>query len=209
MNPLSIDLWERGLLYKDYRRTVRRNGKTFDEVFREPTREAEDLAFLRQLPPLRVLAIGEDWCPDVYHTLPTWVRIADELPGWQLRIFSRDAHPDLMRFFLWRKDAQRIPVYAFYDDEDRLQTWWSGRSATAQRAFDESLGGRPFSKLEPEERKKVSEAFEEGYRREFRRANFDEILTLLRAFFHLPPQIGAAPVVETADEVAVEESGAP
>jgi len=209
MNPLSIDLWERGLLYKDYRRTVRRNGKTFDEVFREPTHEAEDLAFLRQLPPLRVLAIGEDWCPDVYHTLPTWVRIADELPGWQLRIFSRDAPPHLMRFFLWRKDAQRIPVYAFYDDEDRLQTWWSGRSATAQRAFDESLGGRPFSKLEPEERKKVSEAFEEGYRREFRRANFDEILTLLRAFFHLPAQGGAAPAVETADEVAVEEAGAP
>src|SRR5215210_2721629 len=123
MNPLSIDLWQRGLLYKDYRRTVRRNGKTFDEVFREPTHEAEDLAFLRQLPPLRALA--------------------------------------------------------------------------------ESLGGRPFSKLEPEERKKVSEAFEEGYRREFRRANFDEILTLLRAFFHLPAQGGAAPAVETADEVAV------
>ncbi|HKI02622.1 MAG TPA: thioredoxin family protein [Thermoanaerobaculia bacterium] len=210
MNPLSKDLWERGLLYKDYRRTVRRNGKTFDEVFRDPTHEDADLAFLRQLPPLRVLAIGEDWCPDVYHTLPTWVRIADELPGWQLRIFSRDAHPDLMRFFLWRKDAQRIPVYAFYDDEDRLQTWWSGRSATAQRAFDESLGGRPFSKLDPEERKRVSDAFEEGYRREFRRANLEEILALLSAFFHLSPREEQGLLEEGAGEaVAAEEAGAP
>ena len=208
MNPLSMDLWERGLLYKDYRRTVRRNGKTFDEVFRDPTHEASDIAFLRQLPPLRLLAIGEDWCPDVYHTLPTWVRMVDELPGWELRIFSRDAHPDLMRYFLWRKDAQRIPVYAFYDDEERLQTWWSGRSAAAQRAFDESLGGRPFSKLDPEERKRVSDAFEEGYRREFRRANLDEILTLLGAFFHVSPSAEGEPLLSEAVDL-VEGAEAP
>ena len=76
MNPLTPDTWNRGLLYKDYRRTVRRNGKVFDEVYREPAYHPEDLDFLRQLPPLRVLAIGEDWWPDVYHTVPTWVRIA-------------------------------------------------------------------------------------------------------------------------------------
>jgi len=185
MNPLAIETWNRGLLYKDYRRTVRRNGKVFDEVYRGPVHGPEDLDFLRRLPPLRVLAIGEDWCPDVYHTLTTWVRIAEELPGWEMRIFPRDAHADLMSYFLWRKDAQRIPVYAFYDDEDRLQAWWSGRSAAAQKSFEDSLAGRAFGSLDPEERKKVSEAFEEGYRREFRRANFDEILALLRAFFHL------------------------
>lgn len=185
MNPLTPETWNRGLLYKDYRRTIRRNGKVFDEVYRDPAYHPEDLDFLRQLPPLRVLAVSEDWCPDVYHTLPTWVRIADELPGWEMRIFPRDIHTDLMSYFLWRSDAQRIPVYAFYDEENRLQTWWSGRAAAAQKSFEESLAGRAFAKLDPEERKRVSELFEEGYRREFRRANFEEMLALLRAFFHV------------------------
>jgi hypothetical protein len=185
MNPLSPEVWNRGLPYASYRRTIRRNGRTFDELFREPTYTDEDLDFLRRLPPLRVVAIGEDWCPDVYHTLPTWVRVAAEIPDWELRVFPRDSNLDLMNHFLWMGENQRIPVYAFYDEDDRLQAWWSGRSAVAQRAFDEMLAGRPFASLPPEERKRISEATEEGYRREFRRANLDEILRLLRAFFHL------------------------
>ena len=152
---------------------------------RAPEFTPEELDFLRTLPPLRVVAIGEDWCPDVYHTLPTWVRIAAELPGWELRIFPRDAHPDLMRHFLWLKDAQRIPVYAFYDEAGRLQTWWSGRSGPAERMLREVQGGRTFSELSPEERTRASEAFEEAYRKEFRRTNFEEILAQLKAFFHM------------------------
>jgi hypothetical protein len=185
MNPLSPEVWNRGLPYASYRRTVRRNGKTFDEVFRDPAYTEEDLEFLGKLPPLKVLAIGEDWCPDVYHTLPTWVRAVEKLPGWELRIFPRDSSLDVMNCFLWMRQNQRIPVYAFYDEDDRLQTWWSGRSAQAQRSFDDKLAGRAFASLDPEERKRISEEIEEEYRRGFRRANFEEILRLLRAFFHV------------------------
>lgn len=186
MNPLSHEVWNRGLSYADYRRSVTRNGEVFDEVYEDPAYRRGELALLGSLPPLRVLAMGEDWCPDVYHTLPTWARIAEELPDWDLKVFPRDTHPDLMRHFLWIKDAQRIPVYAFYDDAGRLQTWWSGRSATAQKALDDALAGRAYADLEPEERKRVGQALEDGYRRELRRKNFEEILVQLRAFFHLP-----------------------
>ena len=144
MNPLSLEVWDQGMPYEKYRRTVRRNGKVLDEIFRNPIHTAEDVDVLRPLPPLWIVAIGEDWCPDVYHTLPTWVRIAKELPGWELRIFPRDAHKELMRHFLWRKDNLRIPVYAFYDEALRLQTWWSGRSAPAEKSLQELNGGRPF-----------------------------------------------------------------
>lgn len=185
MNPLPPEIWDRGLSYAAYRRTVRRNGKIFDEVNRAPDYTEEDLEFLRKLPPLKVLAIGEDWCPDVYHTLPTWVRAAEKVPGWELRIYARDSNLEVMSHFLWMGQNQRIPVYAFYDEDNHLQTWWSGRSAVAQRAFDEALAGRAFGSLDPEERKRVSEEIEEGYRRAFRRANFEEILRLLRAFFHV------------------------
>jgi hypothetical protein len=105
MNPLSLDIWEQGLPYEEYRRSVRRNGETFDAVYGEPDYRPADFNLLQRLPPLRVLAIGEDWCPDVFHTLPTWARLAEELPGWELRVFPRDAHPDVMRYFLWAKEA--------------------------------------------------------------------------------------------------------
>jgi hypothetical protein len=94
MNPLPEEIWNRGLSYADYRAGITRNQDNFDEVWSQPTHRPDDLEILRQLPPLRVLAIGEDWCPDVHHTLPTWARIAEELPGWSLRVFARDQHPD-------------------------------------------------------------------------------------------------------------------
>jgi hypothetical protein len=186
MNPLTDDLWNRGLTYEAYRQAVSRNQDGFDDAYAEPDLRPEDLEFLRRLPPLRLLAIGEDWCPDVFNTLPTWVHAVEALPGWELRVFPRDEHPELMANFLWReKAAQRIPVYAFYDAAGRLQVWWSGRGAAAERALEEMLGGRGYGDIPAEERAALSATFEERYRREFRRANFEEILALLRAFFHL------------------------
>jgi hypothetical protein len=185
MNPLTDDLWNRGLTYEAFRQSVRRNQEGFDEAYAEPNLRPEDLELLRRLPPLRLLAIGEDWCPDVFNTLPTWVHAVEALPGWELRVFPRDQHPELMWNFLWKKEAQRIPVYAFYDAAGRLQTWWSGRGAAAERALQEMTAGRSFGDIPADEQKRLSATFEERYRREFRRANFEEILALLRAFFHL------------------------
>lgn len=186
MNPLSDEIWNRGLSYDDYRAGITRNQEAFDEAWEHPAHRPEDLEILRQLPPLRLLAIGEDWCPDVYHTLPTWARIAEELPGWELRVFARDQHPDVMEPFRWKAErAQRIPVYAFYGQAGWLQTWWSGRSGLAERRLKEGLAGRTYAQLAPEEQKRLGEALSEGYRAEFRRRNFEEILEQLRAFFHL------------------------
>jgi thioredoxin family protein len=185
MNPLHPDIWQRGLAYPQYRRRIGRNQAVFDEVFAAPDFTPEDLEVLRQLPPLRVLAIGEDWCPDVYHTLPTWARVAEELPGWELRVFPRDAHPDVMAHFLWKKGALRIPVFAFYDERGYLQAWWSGRSAPAQQALDTFLAGRPFASLSEADKKAAGDLLQTGYRESFRRANFAEILALLRAFHHV------------------------
>jgi hypothetical protein len=185
MNPLHPDVWQRGLAYRQYRRRVGRNQAVLDEVYAAPDFTPEDLELLRRLPPLRVLAVGEDWCPDVYHTLPTWARAAEELPGWELRVFARDAHPDVMAHFLWKKGALRIPVYAFYDEGGILQAWWSGRSAPAQQELDAFLAGRSFGDLPEADKKTVGDLLQTGYRERFRRANFEEMLALLRAFYHL------------------------
>jgi hypothetical protein len=185
MNPLPTEIWNRALSYHDYRAGVSRNQEAFDEVYAGPSATEADLELLRRLPPLRVLALGEDWCPDVFFTLPTWARIAEALPGWELRVLARDAYPEVMEHFLWKDGAKRIPVYAFYDQAGRLQVWWSGRSAAAERTLTELLGGRRFADLDREEQKRMGTGFEASYRREHRRTNLDEMLALLKAFFHV------------------------
>jgi hypothetical protein len=184
MNPLPKEIWSRRLSYDAYLATVSRNRETFDEVYRQPSHRATDLAWLCLLPPLRVLAIAEEWCPDVYQTLPTWARLVEQLPGWELGIFARDANPDVMEPFLWRGDRQRIPVYAFYLG-DRLQVWWSGRGAAAEQAIARFLADRTFADLSEDERRRVTLLLQEGYRCEFRRQNLEEVLALLHAFFHV------------------------
>jgi hypothetical protein len=186
MNPLPDEIWNLGLSYADFRAGIARNQSGFDDTWENPSHRPEDLKLLRQLPPLRLLAIGEDWCPDVHHTLPTWARIAEELPGWELRVFARDTHPKIMEPFCWKEErAQRIPVYAFYDRSGWLQTWWSARSGAAERKLQELLAGRTYAQLDKEEQKRLGQALEEGYRNEFRRRNLEEILAQLRAFYHL------------------------
>ncbi len=185
MNPLPPVVWSKGLAYSDYRETISRNNDTFDEVYAKPAYEPQDLKTLGELPPLRVMAIGEDWCPDVYHTLPTWARIAEELPQWELRVFARDTHPEVMESFLWNDRARRMPVFAFYSPKGSLQVWWSGRSAAAQQFYENLLAGRSFGDLSKAEAAEFVQSFDEAYRSRFRRDNFEEILALVKAFFHL------------------------
>ena len=185
MNPIDEGILELASSYEEYRTRVTKNAAVFDEVYAGLAFDAADLGFFRRLPPLTVVAIGEDWCPDVFHTLPTWARLAEELDGWRFLVFQRDQDPPLIESFLYRGSAKRIPVYAFYDARRYLQTWWSGRCAAAQRAVDGWLAGRTFAELDDAGRQEIGRRFEEGYRNEFRRANFVEIKTQLGAFFHL------------------------
>lgn len=185
MNPIDEATLAQGLTYEDFRARAKQNVEVLDEVYDDPAYTAEDLDFFRRLPPLTVVAIGEDWCPDVFHTLPTWARLASQLDGWRLAVFQRDQEPPLIDSFLWRGSAKRIPVYAFYDSRRYLQTWWSGRSAAAERAIHEWLAGRTYAELDEGERQEIGRHFNDAYRREFRRGNFVEIKAQLGAFFHV------------------------
>ena len=192
MNPIPSGLLDQGIAYHAFRKQIEKNLEAFDDVYANPTFDDDDLAFLARLPELTVVAIAEDWCPDVFHTLPTWARLVEALPGWRLAIFPRGRHPDLMATFLHRGEAQRIPTYAFYDRRRYLQAWWSGRGQQAERDLVEILDGRAFKDLDPESLERAKTVFTEGYPSRYRRANLDEILALLSAFFHVSRQeIGA------------------
>ena len=183
------DIWDEGLSWETYRRDkVNQNAEAFDNDYAFPGYEPNERELLQTLPPLKVVAVAEDWCPDVFHTLGTWARLVEELPGWEMRIFARDENPEVMARYLWLREKQRVPAYAFHDEDLRPIFWWSGRGAVAQRAVDDILGDRSYSEATESEKERLQETFGSRYVSEFRRANFREVFEVLVRAFHRVPE---------------------
>ena len=64
--------------------------------------------------PLHFLAISEDWCMDTSNTIPFLQRVAEAVPGVDLRLILRDKNPDVMNRYL-TNGSRSIPVLIILD----------------------------------------------------------------------------------------------
>jgi len=124
-----------GLTYQEYRERIQRNQAKFDYNYDETHLAEDDVRVIRELAsrpdgPARVLALAEDWCPDVFRGLPVIARIA-EAAGMELRVFRRDQNLDIMNEFLHQGKHQSIPVFVFYTRNQRYLAHWTERPAVA------------------------------------------------------------------------------
>jgi hypothetical protein len=124
-----------GPTYQGYRERIQRNQAKFDYNYEETRLSDDDARAFRELAsrpegPARVLALAEDWCPDVFRGLPVMARIA-EAAGIELRVFSRDQNIDIMNEFLHQGRHQSIPVFVFYTRNQRYLAHWTERPALA------------------------------------------------------------------------------
>ena len=106
-----------------------RIGRNMDQF----TLTDDELAQLKALPKLKVLCIGEDWCPDVYRGAPVVAAIA-EAAGWSFRMFARDDNKDIMAEFMNKQgdeEYESIPVAVLYTDDHRYIGHWIERPAIA------------------------------------------------------------------------------
>jgi glutaredoxin len=125
-----------GLSYADFLAQAAVNRDKFEMNYKDAPLTGADLAFFKNAASVpngavKVLAIAEAWCGDVYRELPTIARIA-EASGMTLRIFLRDQNPDIMDEFLSNGgQARAIPVFAFYTAELNYITHFTERSKSA------------------------------------------------------------------------------
>lgn len=63
-----------------------------------------------------ILVITEDWCGASIASLPFAIKLAEGMPGAEMRIFLRDESPDLMDQFLKNGRYRSIPVIVFFDE---------------------------------------------------------------------------------------------
>lgn len=141
---------------------------------------------LQELPRLKMLVLGEDWCPDVYRGLPVLAEIAANA-GWELRIFARDENNDIMSEFLKDGLHESIPTAVLYTPEHEYVGHWIERPAVANEhmANMQKLFSRNEGESEDEHRARIRD----GYRNlqssdewaSWRDATVDEIVELVRS----------------------------
>src|ERR1700694_3230103 len=138
---VTPERFARGLAYKDWLAKIERNEKRFEENYTETTVTDEDALALRELValpngPARCLALGEDWCPDVFRGMPVMARIA-EASGMELRVFPRDENKDIMAEFLHHGEHESIPPFVFYTKDNRNIAQWIERPVLAKEQMPE------------------------------------------------------------------------
>ncbi|OGO48800.1 MAG: hypothetical protein A2W34_05235 [Chloroflexi bacterium RBG_16_64_32] len=130
-----------GMTWQQYLDHIKRNREKFEYNYSETVLTADEAEEFRSLAarqdgPAKVMALGEDWCPDVFRGLPVMVRVA-EAAGLELRIFPRDDNLDIMNEFLNRGEHQSIPVFVFYTDDHRYIAHWTERPDKANAELGE------------------------------------------------------------------------
>jgi hypothetical protein len=148
----------RGLTVEAYLSSIGDNRARFEphiaafQLNAADTRSFQDI--VRRLGTVKILAIGEDWCPDVHRGLPVVARIA-EASGMELRFFPRDKNVDLIDLFLKEGKYQSIPVFAFFDGEFNHLGHWIERPAAATRFQDQVRAELAQLKLSEDDTRKA------------------------------------------------------
>ncbi len=64
--------------------------------------------------PRHLLVLAEDWCGDASNTIPVLAKVAEQVPGLELRVLRRDEHPEVMDRYL-TNGARSIPIVIALD----------------------------------------------------------------------------------------------
>ena len=82
-------------------------------------------------PVRRFLVIAADWCGDAANTIPVLGRLADLVPGLDLRLVERDRYPALMDRYL-TNGSRSIPIVIALDESARPLATWGPRPQVLQ-----------------------------------------------------------------------------
>ena len=158
-----------GFTYGDYIAQIKVNHDQFEEYTQtsEDVLSSDDIAFFKksaEAGTVKMLVVGEDWCPDVYRGLPVFTRIADAA-GMELRVFPRDENLDIADEFLNRGEFRSIPTVIFYNAEGSYQCHWIERPM---------IGYQEGEQFVEEARKELPEGTEEAEVRRLARPRLTE-----------------------------------
>ena len=117
---VTAERFAQGLTLSQYLAQMRVNRERFLRAMEMATPRPGDAQVLARLPErARLLVITEDWCGTSLAYFPAVARLLEQRPDVEMRVFLRDANPDVMDQFLKRGQYRSIPVFAFFDESMR------------------------------------------------------------------------------------------
>jgi Thioredoxin len=105
-----------GLTFPQYLAQMRSNKERFERRMADAEITPADREALRGRR-LKVLVITEDWCGDALVGFPALARLVEDAPDVEMRVFLRDANPDVMDQYLKKGLYRTIPVIVFFDEQ--------------------------------------------------------------------------------------------
>lgn len=102
--------------------------------------------------PRRLLVLAEDWCGDASNTIPILARVAEQVPGLELRVLRRDEHPEAMDRYL-TNGARSIPIVVVLDADGAELGHWGPRPTELQAWVMSRQGSMPKADLYPQVRR--------------------------------------------------------
>jgi hypothetical protein len=157
-NVITAQRYAQGFTYEAYINSIGENRTKFEPHISAFKLSAMDVQFFKSIVDkvgdVNVIAIGEDWCPDVHRGLPIVAKIA-EASGMDLRFFPRDKYLDIMNLFLKDFKYQSIPVFAFFDGKFSYMCHWTERPVAASRFYEQIRTELTQQRLSEEDMRKT------------------------------------------------------
>jgi hypothetical protein len=100
----------------------------------------------------KLLVLAEDWCGDASNTIPIVAKLADRLPGLELRMLRRDENPEVMDRYL-TNGSRSIPIVIALDEDYREVGHWGPRPRELQAWVMANRATVPKAELYPKVRR--------------------------------------------------------
>ena len=113
---MTPERFAQGLTFAQYLAQMRTNKERFEKRMADAELTPADREAIRGRK-LKILVITEDWCGDALVGFPALARLVDDAPNVDMRVFLRDANPDVMDQYLKRGLYRTIPVFVFFDEQ--------------------------------------------------------------------------------------------
>jgi hypothetical protein len=166
--PLDAKRFATGMTWKDYVAQMGDTRARTEDNSAKAVLTDEERKFFSGVTGVKYcMMLAENWCGDVHRNSPLIAHICEAMPGCELRVFLRDANPDLRDTFL-NNGYQSIPVVVFFDkDWNEIGRWMERAHAATTKAavirsstIDVATGKEAQDAAMNEFRKQVQSAYE-------------------------------------------------
>jgi hypothetical protein len=182
MSPAQVDLahyYNNGMSWSEFVQGAGRNAERMRRLYDAFDFDEETAVFFNGRTPLQVLAIVEDWCPDVALNVAMLAKIAEEVPGMELSLVRRDENAELMDAYL-SDGRRRVPTIIFMDMTFRELGRWSGRSKSADEwILGEVAKQRRWDEMSAQDLAAFNEEYDRRFRERYAREALAEWQMLL------------------------------